>query len=177
MLEKELNLKVKHGEESATDKLRQVQSKLERFAAANSGLFEVWCESCGWHGPIERRRPPDSPVNTLHTRWTWQCPGCKTVMALDRKHPFFDGNVPWSHRAWELVEAGDKFTILSMAYKLGVAPDGVIWVAKRVFNKAIPDHVQEDFDNYESTYLQAGNRDMSEKSEMPDAGTDEESES
>ena len=176
-LEKELNLKVKHGEDSATDKLRQVQSKLERFAAANSGLFEVRCESCGWHGPIERRRPPDSPINMLHIRWQWECPGCKTIMALDRKHPFFDGNVLWSHRAWELVETGDKFTVLSMSYILGESPDGVMWVAKRVFNKAIPDHVQEDFDNYESTYLQAGNRDMSEKSEMPDAGTDEESES
>ena len=176
-LEKELNLKVKHGEDSATDKLRQVQSKLQRFAAANSGLFEVRCESCGWHGAIERRRPPDSPVNTLHTRRIWQCPSCKTVMALDRKHPFFDGSVPWSHKAWELVEAGDKFTILGMAYILGVAPEGIMWVAKRVFSKAIPSHVQEDFDNYESTYLQAGNRDMSEKSEMPDAGTDEESKS
>jgi len=175
-LEKELNLKVRHGEDSATDKLRQVQSKLERFAAANSGLFEVRCESCGWHGPIERRRPQDSPVNTLHIKWTWQCPGCKTIMALDRKHPYFDGNVPWSHKAWELVEAGDKFTILGMAYILGVAPEGIMWVAKRVFNKAIPDHVQEDYDNYESTYLQAGNRGMSEESEMPDAARDEESE-
>ena len=97
-------------------------------------------------------------MNVLDMRWVWKCPSCDAIIALDRKHPFFDGRFVFSRRMWEVVAAG-RLSLVDMAYVLETSPEWGMYAAREIYRLQVPEHVQQQWEEYNAEGTDAGDVD------------------
>lgn len=158
-VENELGLGVKRGEASVADRIRQLLAKVDRYRQTHPELYTWVCPSCDWQGLLCRKiRPEGSLINALDLCWTWCCPSCGVVIAYDQQHPYFDGKILFSHRMWEKVVEG-ILSFKDMAYFLHTSPEYIIWAVRNVLRLELPDHVKEEWEQYDSQSRDQGTDD------------------